>query len=151
MGIGEIIFRAGLAYAALSIARNRGRDPIIWGALTAFLIFPIIFLLFLPPVRKMGTPNSQKPRQEEPFSGQTVDVKPLSKEEEHVGAYTSFASIQWYLLDSERKSVGPFPFAAMQQKFWEGELNEETFVWTPEWKDWKKVSSIPGLLSSLSR
>ncbi len=152
MGITEILLKAGLAWAAITIAKNRGRDPIIWGALTAFFLFPILFLLFLPPVRRARPTANAKSQQEETFTGHTVDVKPLSNEEEHPQEGTnSFNSVQWFLLDSERKSVGPFPFTDMQQKFWDGDLTEETFVWTPEWKEWKKVGSIPGLLSSLSR
>jgi len=150
MGIGDILLRAALAFAAITIAKKRGRDPIIWGFLTAFFLFPILLLLFLPPARKAATPQ-QKRTQEEPFSGHTVDVKPLSKEDEHPQENTSFSAVQWFLLDPERKSVGPFPFDAMQQKFWDGELNEETFVWNPNWLEWKKIGTIPGLLSSLAR
>jgi|GEM_PF-3378402 len=150
----DVLWRLGLGLAAAALAKSRGRDPFFWGLLTAILYFPIVLLIFLPPVSQRGgrANPSRSASTEDPFDGQTVEVKPMSKEDEHESSgVSSFSAVQWYLLDKERKSLGPFPFLDMQQKFWDGELNEETFVWTPAWKEWKKVGSIPGLLSSLSQ
>lgn len=145
----DIILRLGLGWLALRIAQKKGRDPIIWSLLTAFFYLPIIAIYLLPPVRRTASP--QKPP-EETFSGHTVEVKPLSKNGKEDSVSTlRYESISWYQLGKERKSEGPYPFSEMQRRFWEGELTEESYIWTPEWSDWKKVSTIPGLLRLLAK
>ena len=146
----DLLIRIGFAWLALRLAQKRGRDPIFWTIATVFFIFPLLILAILPPVKKK--PGAPDKAPEDIFQGETVEVKPLSKgDQAKESSNLSFESVSWYQLGKERKSEGPLTFSEMQRRFWEGDLTEETYVWTPEWKDWKKIGAVPGLLSAFSK
>jgi hypothetical protein len=116
------------------LAKKRGRNPIGWFLIGAFLgLIGLVMLLLLPnkaaqetePQDEIAPPAPQRQR------------KPLPQ--------------IWYTLADNGTPVGPMSLVALTGKFQEDQIHTQTYVWTESMNDWAQIASLPELLDELSR
>ncbi len=114
------VFIFGALTGALGayLAHKRGKDPYLWFFICFFCgLLGVIFLFFWPKEEK---------KQEKPEPLKAPLAPPAC----------------WYYLDSANKPIGPMSYESLQKLLDEGVLNQESYIWHEEWKDWKKFSEI---------
>lgn len=108
------------------LAKGRGRDPFIWFFIgMLFGIFGLIALYIVP---------SHAAEEEPPPE---VEVYPDTAYDQH----------DWFYLDKERKSQGPFSFQDFKEEY-----NKENFtlIWNETFTEWKKLSDLPEIMNRLN-
>ena len=116
-----LVFSALMGSVAAYYAQLRGRDPVSWFGLgMLFGVFAIIALYYLPAVEQTAPREEAKP------------FKPLQDTQPD----------EWWYLDNERQIQGPFKKEALQEKFEDNSLTEETLVWKENLTDWLPARSI---------
>jgi hypothetical protein len=56
----------------------------------------------------------------------------------------------WHYIDTEQQPHGPLKFDHIKHLFFKGNITLYTAVWTPSFKDWKQLRTIPGIRNGLS-
>lgn len=114
-------------------ALRRGRNPTTWFvAGTFFGIFALI-ALFLFPKRK---PKSQTPASSTPKVPSIKAACPIQ------------AQRLWYYLDEKKEQFGPMSFNALSQAWLKGAVQEQTYVWNEEMKNWQPLKEVATLQQS---
>ncbi len=124
--------------AAVS-ARSRGRSPLAWFLIGVILgWYGLLLLLVLPPV--------SLPQQLPSEAQRTVP-----SDEDSVSEKSQLFSPtgEWFFLDRAKTVCGPFSPQMLKDKWKEGTLFSETWVWNESIVDWKKISQIQPLLTWL--
>jgi hypothetical protein len=58
--------------------------------------------------------------------------------------------LDWHYLDAEQQQHGPLKFEHIKHLFFKGNITLYTAVWTPDFKNWKQLRTIPGIRNGLS-
>jgi len=104
----------GLATAYL--AKKRGRNPYAWFFIGYFLALLGLFLvLILPKVKEKKEPSKTPP---------------------------VITDTLWYYLDKDHKQHGPVSQIWLDKEIAERRLDENTYVWNENLKDWEKVKDL---------
>lgn len=109
----------GLATAY--IANKKGRNPYFWFFVGFFLAVLGLLLAFFMPKSKEQKPEVKK---------------------EEVKTPPQITDTLWYYLDKEHKQHGPVSQIWLDKEISEKRLNENTYVWNENLKDWEKVKDL---------
>lgn len=117
------------------MAKERGRDPLIWFVLGILGgIFALAVLFFLPSIKK-------KEEKEEP-SPQMIESLPVND---------SLLHFDWHYIDVNKAQKGPVEIEDLHQAWEDGLVNKDCYVWHHDMSDWTKVSDVDGLEPRLSQ
>ncbi len=124
--------------AAVS-ASSRGRSPFSWFLIGSLLGWYGLLLLFiLPPISNeehMPSRTEEKPIPDEmPPVGKPVEYSPTG---------------EWFFLNQAKTICGPFSSQMLKEKWREGGLLPESWVWNESIVDWKKISQLKPFLDWL--
>ena len=126
--------------AAVS-ASLRGRSPLAWFLIGSLLGWYGLLLLFiLPPISAEGTVPS-KP------SGTPALAPKIPAEQPQEFAPAG----EWYFLDGAKTICGPLTPQMLKDKWKNGVLFSETWVWSDSIVDWKKIAQVQLLLDWLRK
>lgn len=144
MVIMMIIALIGGISAAL-IAKNKGRNPLIWFFLTLLCVPLGLFILcLLSPATKreeQKVPAETLPRQassEAAFSddlgGEMNDL--------HSRRLPTNQAIDWYFIDQNLETVGPLSMDQLRKALIDRHLDPTTYIWCEEFSDWTQISEF---------
>jgi len=126
----------GCLCAVLAVSRER--SPIAWFFLGFILGWVGLLLIFiLPSLKKV--PKSE-PEQIEPV----VEEK---KEPESSFERTD----NWFYLDQKKEVCGPLSVQMIKEKWGEGDISENSWVWNEMIDEWKKISQVKELFEWLQQ
>ncbi len=114
-----------LACACGNYAKSKGKNPTYWfvaGAL--FGLFALLALFFVSRQRS---------------SVKRVKVPPATPFEPRV---PSQKEKFWYVLDEDKKQLGPMSFIALKGAWEKGSVKMATFVWNEEMEEWKPLQEV---------
>lgn len=120
---------------AAKMAKNKGRDPVIWfwlGALFGLIAIAVLYFLKDLSKEEKGALTALEE------SSAPVDEE---KKLDSVGV--------WFILDKKRAPMGPFSFEDIRSMFKEGSLNASSYLWHEAWAEWKRASDVPELNKAL--
>lgn len=127
-----LVFLLFLGILSSYVAKKRGRDPLIWFAITFFLGLLAMALLFILPKVKKAEP-------------QRTTSKPVL-------ARRSDAWLKmWYYLDGHHASQGPFEFPEFIKKLKEETMTVNSYVWGEGMKEWRPLSDLPEVLREIEQ
>lgn len=145
------------------IAYKKKRNPLGWflgGLLFSFLA--LIVLAFLPPLdppRSYGSASGQFYKKTSQASNaykassasqQDVEISVHGLSEERFeGSSIEINNFNWYYLDPQHRSKGPFSLFDLKSLWRNREVSQETFVWNDSMRDWMRIKNIPSLLEKL--
>jgi hypothetical protein len=129
-----VSFVIGLLIGATTayFAERRGRSPLIWFFVGAFLgIFGLILLFILTSYAAKGAEKGKS----EPVV--FAAAPPLV-------ALPVVAEKLWYYLDQKNQQYGPMPYAQIKDLLDRQELTIDTYVWCEGMENWKHISELTG-------
>lgn len=133
----SIAFYFLIGGATAYIAKQRGRDPIIWFIIGLFLgIFGILLLFILPPVVEEGQQTNEPPA----VNSSTFQAPAITHD---------YLVKDWYYYDGERTRQGPIRFEELRELWKASQINEESFVWSDGMSGWQKIEQVQNLYSHL--
>ncbi|MEM8728101.1 MAG: DUF4339 domain-containing protein [Chlamydiota bacterium] len=116
-----------IGYLSSRIARNRGRNPLIWFALGIILGLIAVIVLYILPSKRVVAP-----------------VEILSGKQD--GAPSDSASeTLWYYLDRNNRRYGPMSFDALKNARDSDRIDRSTYVWNENMKGWETLESLSDL------
>lgn len=137
----NILFVVLTGWLCAYIASKKGRSAIVWFLLgTFFTIFAVLILIFLPPIKP--TKKRQQGKEDSQFSGTTIDVKPISREDGSEELLQNPEAKEWFYLDETRQQAGPITVEEVRRKYREGTINDSSYLWCEGMKEWKKLSDL---------
>lgn len=144
----SVLFWLILGGACFYVAKQRGRNPTAWFAIGIVLgIIGLILLYILPSKKTLNASPSlavSKGQKEE------ISVNPNDSAASLLPpSPPSFHSKLWYYLNEENKRYGPMSFNALNQKWIDGDIKCDTYVWNEEMSDWKLIEELPEVLTQL--
>lgn len=120
------------------IAKQRGRDMMLWFVLGVFFfILPLMVLFFLPAVDTDAKGTESTSGQKKAMTGQ---FEPVSVSEADAGAN------KWFYLDAAHKQYGPVSFSLLKELWKEKTLTEATYLWQEGMGGWKQIKDLSYLL-----
>lgn len=133
----EIFAFIALANGCLSafFARRRGRNPVAWFLIGAFIgLIGLIILFFLPQLEKKPAVSFSALAPQKPAPLEIALEAPAIS-----------AIADWYFIDSDKKTIGPISQDLLEDKWKSGAINANTYVWNDQMSDWKKIQDMPSL------
>ncbi|BFG37391.1 hypothetical protein CerSpe_236650 [Prunus speciosa] len=67
------------------------------------------------------------------------------------GQPETLSEVGWFILGENQQHVGPYAFSELREHFLNGYLTHTTLVWAQGRSAWQSLSSIPGLITGISR
>lgn len=137
----NVVIWVVLGCLAAVCANSRGRSPGAWFLIGSLLGWYGLLLLFiLPPISQEEiTPKEEK------------EQAPLPPEPVVEKAITFSPAGEWFFLDAAKTICGPVPPEVLKDKWKEGKILPESWVWSEYTVDWRKISQIQPLLDWLKQ
>lgn len=128
------------------LAQKRGRDGMTWFVIGILLgIFGLALLFLLPPASKqepVGPTGSEERHRWEKEPSSAIDSSFIHEEIEE--------EIEWYYVNKKQEQRGPYSPREFLQLCREGELQENSFIWSEEMKGWKRAKEVPSILDEIT-
>lgn len=121
----KILWPLVVGFVGAYIAKKRKLNPFFWFAICFALgIVGLVGLFFLPYFKKSSRkqPYDSLPKAPKPplFSPETL----------------------WYYLDAAEAQAGPVSFLRLQELKQNGLIQENTYIWTDSFSDWKPWEEV---------
>jgi hypothetical protein len=127
-----------LAAFSAYVAKQRGRDPLVWFMLGILLgIFSLILLFVLKPFE--GDHPEQKNKIEENL---TPKYGALAEEIGEV----SYENKKWFYLDQAHHQQGPIYFRELYTLWLDNKITPLTYVWSEGMADWQRIHELPNFI-----
>lgn len=134
-----LIFWLIFGSIASYLAKGRGRDPVAWFFLGVGLqLIALIILYMLPPLNKSDHDASLELNEDQQMA-----------EFEFPDPAKDLYVKEWFFVNSDRLAQGPFSFDEMQQKWADGFMGRQTYVWSEGMVDWRRIDNFPVFESSV--
>ena len=119
-------------YIGYRLAEKKGYNPKLWCILG--LIFGLIPIVILSLLKRKNTTLKPQP---------IVISEPKLLED--------IVLNNWYFLNSKNESSGPISFIELKEKFQNGEIKLDSFVWNETYEDWKKLQEDLKTIETLEK
>ena len=118
----EIFIYVGTMMGALAsyLAHKRGKNPYFWFVMGFLMGLTGIFFLFLASRKKVSAEKA---------------VAPSLPPDRMLFKF-------WYYLDSNNSQLGPVSSLFLHSLWKEGKVEDETYVWNEDLKDWVRFKEI---------
>lgn len=117
-------------------ANQRGRDPFAWFVIGMLLgLIGLLILFLLPPLE----PTDDLHEMDELLPESSQDYV-----KDH------YQTKEWFYLDKERKQQGPISFTLLKRVWEQGELQDESLIWSEGMDAWHPVKELPHLKEGLN-
>lgn len=135
------------------LAYRRGRDPYIWFALGIFFgILAILALVLLPPVKSTEEEGTATERLEEVAERRQRQLKEQEKMENAPDLQPqSVETKEWFYLDKAKQQQGPVSFYSLNAAWENGDISQQSYVWTEGMPEWKKIQDLTDLSQVLEQ
>ena len=131
-----ILMSVILGISTAVTARFRGRSPQKWFFIGLFFGWLGLLLLYILPSKVLG---------------EEIKVPPIPSETPVEKLEQSERGGEWFFLDREKNVCGPVTDRILKDKWKEGQLSSESWVWNESIVDWKQISRVQSLLDWLQR
>lgn len=126
------------------VAKQKQRNAVIWFFLGfCFGLFSLIFVSLLP---SKGSPKTNEVAS---FSYADSSAQALPPEEnmpatssEKILRIPMNLNIDWYYIDQNLTTQGPFKLKELRRIVVEKKLSEETYIWCDECDDWTPIKAF---------
>ena len=119
-------------YIGYRLAEKKGYKPKLWCILA--VVFGLIAIVILSLLKRKNIPSQQP----------TVTISEPKLLEDIV-------LHNWYFLNSKNESLGPISFTELKEKFQNGEIKLDSFVWNETYEDWKKIQDDHKTIENLEK
>lgn len=139
----EIVIPLLMGGIAAYIAKNRGRNPVVWFFVgVIFGLLGIIVLFLLPKVEPIpsnffGVRHGKDPH--------TIEVAVT----EVPNPIFELRQKEWYWLDADHKQLGPISFVELQDLWKKGTVTAKSYVWSAGMEQWRQIEEIEEMLKAL--
>jgi hypothetical protein len=121
-------------------APSKGRSSLNWFFIGLFFgVFGLLLLFLLPSLKKDeeiskgGLPAEKTPSIEQKSQEVSPHLEEIKKDD-------------WFYLDGNKKPQGPCTRESMKEKWQQGSLSQESWVWNESIVVWKKIADVSPLL-----
>ncbi|MBS4170803.1 MULTISPECIES: DUF4339 domain-containing protein [unclassified Neochlamydia] len=124
-----------LAAFSAYVAKQRGRDPLIWFMLGILLgIFSLILLFVLKPFEndQTGPKNKIEENAIPKYETLAEDRGEVSEENK-----------EWFYLDQAHRQQGPIYFRELYTLWLDNKITSLTYVWSEGMADWQRINELP--------
>lgn len=135
----NVIIWVVLGCLAAVSASSRGRSPVAWFLIGSLLGWYGLLLLFILPSVSNGEHRVDETREKS-----TPQAEPPLETPKEL-----MPSGEWFFLDPAKTICGPFSAQILKEKWQEGRLLSESWVWSESIVDWKKISHVQPLFDWL--
>ncbi len=140
-----LLFWTTIGCLTAYIAKQRGRNPVIWFFIGLFFsLFGLILLLLLP------SKINLQPKQEDI---KVPDIKTTHSESAALSDDSMYSgpsmprisrdtSLDWYFIDNTSKIIGPLKLSELRKALIENKMDQKTYIWCEEFLDWTLISDL---------
>ncbi|NGX31716.1 MAG: hypothetical protein K940chlam8_01092 [Chlamydiae bacterium] len=127
-------------------AKLRGRSPRLWFVLgICFGLLALVALYLLP----------QKSIKEEKVipvavNNQAMPEEPKENDPSFIETPKNNDASYWYFINQDKKTIGPMSFEHLCQEYFEGKLQQRTYIWADHMTDWERLESMSRLSAELA-
>lgn len=139
-----LLFWTTIGCLTAYLAKQRGRNPVIWFFIGLFFsLLGLLLLLLLP---SKATEAKQEDIKVPDIKAAHNESAAFSDDSMYAGPsmprISRDSTLDWYYIDNSSKVIGPLKLSELRKALLENKMDQKTYIWCDEFLDWTLISDL---------